>query len=746
MFKYYSTLLLISISSLMAYGQCSLRDMTVTPSDCTEGNTFEVEINFLFDEVSDSFSIRGNGQEYGFFAYTDLPVVIGPLEGNCNTPYEFVAKDKIMSECSTFLDLGKICCNAQECAVEIIDFKAARCSEEGMIIQFDLETAGTAGLGFDVYSGENFIGFYNYDQLPLTINNFKSSGTATEKLIVCENDNPDCCDTLVFETTCGCRVYRIDVDVVDCNDNEDTFYAKIDMEYQETSDSFLLGGNNTTYGSYAYVDLPIIVGPFPFSESIEYEFLVLDKASAVCFNFVDLGVVNGCSRIPCDIDDVVMDLKEEDCTPNGILYGTLTFKYEGSVADSFEVRGNGNFYGTYAYGKENYEIGPIPGNCESVLEFVVIDKGEEGCRDFTFIEDPVCCVQSCIISDVRVDLDDCMDDGNFFVNIFFNYSGEVADSFEIRGNGQNYGTYVYGKESYRLGPLKGDCETIYEFVVIDKNNPDCKSFVEMEEPVCCEVACPLREIGVDLNCNDGFLIIAVGTTKTITEDSANIYFNDVLFKKIGYNEFPYKVILNEEITFPLLIEVVDANNVQCVVEKEIENGCENCEIGSLNIDFLECDSDNKLFFKVNFETNRSTDKKFKLSVDEVSYGFYSYGELPITIGPVPNTGQEIFFVARDSLRESCVNRKSLDPVTCSSSIDELSDMGIRLHAGDGRIVIFNDELMQMEISIHSIIGQRLFQGSVGYHFELNTSSWMPGIVIARIKVDRKIHVLKLFIQ
>jgi hypothetical protein len=833
-------LAVLTIISLMKLSsQCNIRDITLEIADCNGDDVVAVLLQFNADEVSDTFTVVGNGINYGTFAYADLPINLGNFEANCDTQYEFIIKDKANPECSGVLEYGKICCE-EECNIEIVDFEAGRCDEEGVTVSFDIEKTGTAGLGFDVFAGDDFVGFYKYDELPIRINNFPSTGTATEKITVCENDRPDCCDTLVFESTCGCGIFDIDVDIIECDDEAMSFYAKIDFDPQMTSDSFLLGGNNTTYGSYAYADLPISVGPLPFSESIEYEFLIIDKSSSVCFNFYDVGKVKSCAEVPCDIDDVSISFPE-DCTPNGIIYGVLEFDYSGNVSDSFTVKGNGNHYGTFAYGADSYEIGPIPGDCKSFLEFEVRDNSDDGCSDYVELEEPICCPGSCSITDLRIDKDVCDDVGLFYVNLLFNYEGSVSDSFYVKGNGNVYGTFAYGEESYRIGPLdgdcitiyefivrdvqspdcqadasieepvccgdrcgiddvrveagecneedmfyvdvefqtigsvsdsfsivgngrnygtfaygetfyrvgplEGDCETKYEFIVKDQANPDCSDFSGLEEPVCCGSGCFLEEIGLDFDCEAGNkLIIELGTSNKRQADSVIIVVNNEKVDTVGKEEFPYFYVF-DEVPESVLVELIDLNDPFCIIEKDIEINCEtDCEIGDLDIDFIECDESNNPFFRLDFDHNRGDNDVFKLEVDETIIGYFKYKDLPLDVGPINQAEEDYFFVVRDSIKTSCVNRKMIEPVTCSSATDEMEEFGLRMYTLPGQLLLINEDFNDVDLQIISIAGIRTFQGSVGNAVEINTSLWHPGIYIARIVINRKIFTRKVLIR
>ncbi len=55
---------------------CQINNITAIGS--CQGNQLEIKINFEYEQPSDSFTIVGNGENYGVFAYTNLPVLIYP--------------------------------------------------------------------------------------------------------------------------------------------------------------------------------------------------------------------------------------------------------------------------------------------------------------------------------------------------------------------------------------------------------------------------------------------------------------------------------------------------------------------------------------------------------------------------------------------------------------------------------------------------------------------------------------------
>ncbi|MCO6460921.1 MAG: T9SS type A sorting domain-containing protein [Saprospiraceae bacterium] len=78
---------------------CHLTELTISPSNCNDEGQFYIELNFNHSNTSDSFNIRGNGHLYGHFRYVDLPIVLGPFDGNSSESYEFGIMDLDHPDC-----------------------------------------------------------------------------------------------------------------------------------------------------------------------------------------------------------------------------------------------------------------------------------------------------------------------------------------------------------------------------------------------------------------------------------------------------------------------------------------------------------------------------------------------------------------------------------------------------------------------------------------------------------------------
>jgi hypothetical protein len=92
-------------------GDCKIWDLQVLTTPCLCGQFFAVLTFESENGGSGGFDIVGNGQSYGNYPYNHpQPIVIGPLDGDGLTAYEFVVKDHLHPDCHDAVDLGKIDC------------------------------------------------------------------------------------------------------------------------------------------------------------------------------------------------------------------------------------------------------------------------------------------------------------------------------------------------------------------------------------------------------------------------------------------------------------------------------------------------------------------------------------------------------------------------------------------------------------------------------------------------------------
>lgn len=181
--------------------ECQITNLIAEAHECDENGMFLVDIAFDSENVgNDGFTIRGNGENYGTFSY-DLPfITLGPFEGGGNTPNEFVVIDNQIEGCSAAIGFDPPNCNdSEDCAITNLTTDALICeSEETFSLMLHFETENANNEFFDVFLNEEFFGFYNIEDLPVTLHNIPIHPDNIYIFRICVNDNPDCCTSFTF--------------------------------------------------------------------------------------------------------------------------------------------------------------------------------------------------------------------------------------------------------------------------------------------------------------------------------------------------------------------------------------------------------------------------------------------------------------------------------------------------------------------------------------------------------------------
>ena len=97
-----------------AGANCKIYDLVAAKTPCLCGQFFAI-LNFEFkDGGSGGFDVVGNGKNYGNFPYDHpQPIVIGPLDGDGVTEYEFAVRDHLHPDCHDAVKLGIVDCTGQ---------------------------------------------------------------------------------------------------------------------------------------------------------------------------------------------------------------------------------------------------------------------------------------------------------------------------------------------------------------------------------------------------------------------------------------------------------------------------------------------------------------------------------------------------------------------------------------------------------------------------------------------------------
>ncbi len=583
---------------------------------------------------------------------------------------------------SIFMLLTSININAQSCDLFTYDLEISECDESLYDISFKLLPHYVVVDDIVVVVNGSSVQVDSSDGR-FIIQGITSMGQGVEVIEVCLTDMPECCDTINYTSPCECHFSNIHTEIVECNEEDEEFYFWLDFDYQMTSDSFLLGSSNMNFGTFSFDDLPIFAGPIQMSDE-EYELLILDQINPFCFSSYDLGVVNGCELL-CNVSEP--NIWISPCSVNDEVYIEFSFDYENTSIGGFVLRGNGMIYDTFQYGQNNYIYGPLTADCESIGELVFVDLTHPDCQiGIDFIE-PLCCEEDCIIAEVIAEAYECEEGNNLIlVDIAFDYEGMVGDSFEIRGNGMSYGYFIYGEEYYTIGPIEADCETLYEFIIIDGSMESCSGEYGFEEPLCCEEDCILYDISIDpLEC-DGegtYSLILNFEYSGANGDTFEVWGAGQYLGAYALSDLPVMIdnFPEREVEYDIIEICLNDVPECCLVYEFMGLDCMDmgdCIIAEVIAEAYECEEGNNLILvDIAFDYEGMVGDSFEIRGNGMSYGYFMYGEEYYTIGPIEADCETLYeFIIIDGSMESCSGEYGFEEPLCCEEDCVLYDISI----------------------------------------------------------------------
>lgn len=637
------------------FDQCKITDVQAELHACNDStNLVLVDITFnVVNPVSDSFEIRGNGISYGIFAYGDPFYTVGPIEANCDANYEFIVIDLDNPDCRGAFGFDiPPCCEPEECELWDLVVDPGNCTGDGVYSLFvDFEFSGVAGDEFDVFSGGNYVGTYLYADLPIEIDQFPERDAPQDLITICDNDNPDCCISLEFDApNCQeeCGIFDVNVDPVACVG--DGFYSLfLNFEYENvSSDSFEVFSQGQQYGTFAFADLPVFIPEFP-ERDVAFDIITICEQDnddcCTTHEFTGLDCME--EEEECLLYDVVID--PDECTGDGLYALWLNFEYENVDNDFFEVFSQGQFIGFYAFADLPVYIDEFPER-DAAFDIITIcvNDNPDCCITHEFIG--LDCMEEgeCDITSVFAEAYECNEDGEIYFDLDFEIENPGDQGFTVVGNGINYGNFEYGEPFYTLGPVPGDCSTVYELIVIDNENIDCEGVFEFDAPFCCEEElCLISGIEIDpLECTgDGLYSLVLNFEyENVTNDFFDVFSNGEYVGTYAYADLPVTVedFPERDAEFDL-ITVCDNDNPDCCTSFEfigLDCGEGACAIYDIVVEPIECTGDGEYSIVLDFEFQDNTNDFFNVFSDGNLVGFYAYADLPITIENFPGREAE----------------------------------------------------------------------------------------------------------
>ncbi|MBK8492320.1 MAG: T9SS type A sorting domain-containing protein [Saprospirales bacterium] len=671
---------LVEFPSPCPASPCNIYDLTAETTPCENGQ-FYVVLNFQYENVGgEGFHVVGNGNNYGNFEYSQLPITLGPFLGDGTTVYEFGISDLLHPDCHAATFIDPVDCGGSPCAIYDLVVETSECNGDGaynLYINFQVDNPGNDF--FEVFYNDQNIGYFALADLPVVIENFQDNGEQVVHISVCINDViPHCCKVAEFLSPCPaspCNIYDLTAETTPCENG--MFYVVLNFQYENVGNQgFKVQGNGVMYGTFGYGDLPVTIGPLVGDGTTVYEFAVKDVAHPDCQDVTFIDPVD-CGGGPCEIYDLTA--QTSSCNADGQYNLYLNFQVQNPGNNFFNVFYDGQSLGTFPISELPLGIENFSDNGEQVVHVTVcINDMPDCCKVVEFLSP--CPASPCNIYDLTAETTPC-ENGQFYVILNFQYENVGGEGFHVVGNGNNYGNFEYSQLPITLGPFLGDGTTVYEFGVSDLLHPDCHAATFIDPVDCGGSPCAIYDLVVETSeCNgDGAYNLYINfQVDNPGNDFFEVFYND---QNIGYfalADLPV-VIENFQDNGEQVVHIsVCINDVipHCCKVAEFLSPCpaSPCNIYDLTAETTPCE--NGMFYVVlNFQYENVGNQGFKVQGNGVMYGTFGYGDLPVTIGPLVGDGTTVYeFAVKDVAHPDCHEVTFAGPVDCGGGPCEIYDL------------------------------------------------------------------------
>lgn len=274
----------------------------------------------------------------------------------------------------------------------------------------------------------------------------------------------------------------------------------------------------------------------------------------------------------------------------------------------------------------------------------------------------------CLIDSVTIWTGDCQDGkADIWLDLQVP-SGLDQGTFEVRGNGKEYGTYSYADLPVNLGPVQIIPTLNYEFVVQDLSLDSCSAAVEYGMISCatdsgCQIG-PLSATVLDSCGGAGYRVLLDFESAGISH--ADIYVDGEFLQYIAIADLPVKLEIPHNHTGETVLKVFANDLHDCYGKLSIQlpRCSDECGISNLVAKALEC-SDSSFYVKLDLDHYGPHSAFFQVYIGDGEIGSYPYSALPVLIGPFLAGESDVLAIrVRDSLYQDCVLETSIDGSPC----------------------------------------------------------------------------------
>lgn len=482
-----------------------------------------------------------------------------------------------------------------------------------------------------------------------------------------------------------CKLENLQVSISECHIYNE-FYATIDFDFEHIDNVFQVVGSGIFYGFNNIDELPIVMGPLIADCNINFEFIVIANAQSDCL--ISQNVGNICCENECFVK--VSDLEVNAC--NDPWY-SISFKaLSNDPSNEFEIHHKSKHFDLVRSVDGYIVLDSLSSpTTDTENSLYVCTKYDKNCCSFVTFKKP----SSCDISNIRTQIVHCNpEDSTFALRINFDHAF-VSDSFKLGGNGTTYGIYGYDELPITITNLPFDSTKIYEFLVLDKDNPLCFNFIELDPVVDCNHPCSIESVKMSATpCDEAERVFVYFTfeDKNTSVDGFTINVNGEAYGHFQYGHEPYKVgsfHADCKSIYEFVIKDASIEDCSSVVLSDSTWCCKaSCELYDLTLK-ENCNDDMLNDITLDFKYKNTTSDTFKLTINGQILGSFSYNDLPLKLHKKDLTDVNLQILITDSEDSLCFLEGNYE-INCPLIPCNLSDPSVNI--GDCIAHIYSLEL------------------------------------------------------
>ncbi len=572
-------------------GDCQWEWIEWEVEECDNEGLFGLNIYYnVVEPSSESFYVLFDGDSRGPFPYSPNGYLyLEDIPGNCDIIYDFTLLDAEDPCCSYTFSLGEpVCCEPLDCFFGEYDVDVISCESSIYFSNFNVEHVGASDSFNVVVNGVTIVATFAYTDLPVNfgINQFLVDGP-TINLMLCDQEyEMECFNEYQIDNPChesdGCPFSWLELEAVECY--EGMFYALIYFDSDGTEGSFSVVGNGNDYGDFEFNSSNnVLIGPLDADCETLYEFVLIHNDIENCRNETYFD-----EPICCD-GDCMLEYGYSEYYCNDSILTIIDLAVGGSNGDQYHIIYDDVYLGIYDFSEPIDLSLATPNVQEGTISFEICDGQDESCCITAYFDIPCDGDVDCSIDIVEYTVYDCNAAGQFDILMEVDANFGSGSGINVYGNGNDYGYFAYPLELIYIQGLDADCETLYEFVLVDNGQDSCFAVLELEEPVCCGdvPACSIESVGIDyFACEEGQYFIEVSTQHEGLGTAYNLYLNN---EYQGTHDYDGSIELgpfqgSESDTHDILL--IDTDDPTCSMHVYFGQDCD---------EFVEEDEEDQIF-------------------------------------------------------------------------------------------------------------------------------------------------------